>query len=133
MKLRQLIGSLQSPNTAIIAEIITAVGQGMVLKRHKTIRLPNGSVQIWEHVAQRPPLHRDPIVTVVFVQGKAFKSWQRLEKTFDQALEHYERQRHLREQRVVDLKLRQMLELPPGIQADIPAMSTWRIAAGGES
>ncbi|MCB1713685.1 MAG: hypothetical protein KDK04_00335 [Candidatus Competibacteraceae bacterium] len=136
MKLRHLIGRLQSPSCHAVVEIIEVAGQGRSLVRHQSIRFPTGTTQVWEFQAARPPLQGEPVVIAVFFQGKQIKSWQRLEKTFEQALQHYARQRHLREQRVVALQMHE----PPavkGIQVIMPASTRpaplWKLSARGES
>lgn len=131
MQMRSLIGRLQSPNFRAIAEIARA-HPGLVLTRHKTVRFPTGSVQLWAFGPYRTP--REPAaeaVVAVRFRDRTMASWKSLELDFDQAVAHY---RHLAGEceSVPAASARPLPELPPGLRAVVPEIgaSRWRRTGG---
>ena len=75
MKLRSLIGKLQSPSFQTVVAIAQHAGPGMAVERLKSIRFPVGTVQVWELIPKLPPLDREPCVMTVLIRQHRLASW----------------------------------------------------------
>lgn len=92
MNLRSLIGKLQSPSFQTVVAIADYAGSGMVVERHQSIRVPAGTVQVWEFIPQFPPLDREPKVVAVLICKHRLQTWTPLDLQFAEAVAYYEQQ-----------------------------------------
>ena len=90
LQLRGLIDKLESPSFQMVAAIALCAGSGMAVERHRSIRFPTSTMQIWEFVPKVAPFDRKPFVVAVLICKGKLESWVPSEmQDFKASFDHY--------------------------------------------